>query len=73
MSQYDELDRLIIERLTIGRVDFKQMWTGERTMECQRIADATGHEPYRILDKRLQALRKRGVIEYSRGGGWGLP
>lgn len=37
--------------------------------ELQSIADKSGRHLVRILDGRLQALRKKGVIEYVRTDG----
>ena len=35
--------------------------------EAGRIADATGRDADRVIDGRVQALRKRGIIEYVHG------
>ena len=41
-------------------------------LECVDIAKDEGDkkEPFRILDRRLQALRKLGVIAHVKGKGW---
>ena len=67
---YEKLDSLIFERV---RESKKPLWTvslGPLVMgEAKRIADTNNRQPYRVIDGRMQALRKKGVIKYE-GGGW---
>lgn len=72
MSQYEKLDKLIVERLRQGPMFLHFLCAHEVHVECVRIADATGREAFRIIDARLQALRKAGVIVYSSKTGWAI-
>ena len=74
MSQYDDLDRAITDQLGPDCAGMQLMVLFSSTVrtECDRIASKTGRDVFRILDGRLQALRKRRVIEYSRPAGWRL-
>lgn len=71
MSQYAELDRLVLARIgaTHGAV-LTYIFAREVRAETERIAIATGREGFRILDGRIQALRKAGKIVFK--GEWRL-
>lgn len=74
MSQYDELDKRIIE---VIRSRGNPLWHRRVHDEAGRIARATGREDFRVIDGRLQALRKAGKIRHftkaeKDGGGWHL-
>lgn len=71
MSQYDKLDSLIVEAIKAGSDSFILIFNRKRVIdEVKRISSATGRNTERIVDGRLQALRKRGVIVYFTGWGW---
>ena len=77
MSQYKALDRAIIDRLGsdcdgVHGVYLMFVFSSTVRTECDRIASKTGRDVYRVLDGRIQALRKRRVIEYSSRDGWRL-
>ena len=65
MSQYDTIDALILKRLREdsmrGGVEFHQLETS--------INKSTA-TPYQIIGRRLQALRKRGLIRHDSKIGW---
>lgn len=65
--RYDELDAAIIARITAGSRSLPQIDSGDVRRMCADIARATGRESFRVLDGRLQALRKAGQIVYKRG------
>jgi hypothetical protein len=73
MSQYDNLDMLIVAAVEQRR---SPLYERSVNAEAQRIARVTGREVFRIVDGRLQALRKRGAIvhltkaEGAGSGGW---
>lgn len=76
--QYQKLDELILDRVAYLCQD-KRGFNGlvhvvARSVldECDRIARLTGRESFRIMDGRLQVLRKQGKIEYKSGIGWVL-
>ena len=68
MSQYSKLDALILER--IGRPNgatFTELQANSEVAdETARIGEATGRVDWRIVDARLQALRKQGLIRFWR-------
>ncbi|XHO68811.1 hypothetical protein BCC1697_005297 [Burkholderia gladioli] len=75
VSKYAKLDAIILARLTHEPTRFDRLYPGEIADECDRIAmgESTVRgrdvEPFRILDRRLQALRKAGKI-VSGTKGW---
>lgn len=71
MSQYDKLDSLIFQSIKAGSNSFILIFNRKRVIdEVKRISSATGRDTDRIVDGRLQALRKRGVIVHVTGWGW---
>lgn len=73
MSQYKTLDALILKAIEAGR---SPLYYGPCDTEATRIAEATGRKSFRVLDGRLQALRRAGRVrhttkaEASNSGGW---
>ena len=57
MNDYSDLDAKIVKLIRDGKTRFEQ------------LVIATGHSPFlfRIVDRRLQVLRKRGEIHFSKG------
>lgn len=73
MSMYDKLDALIIERVKErGAVKLIPLSGGNVAKEATALANDTGREDFRIIDGRLQALRKRGLLRYDSKRGWAL-
>ena len=71
MSQYEKLDSLIVETIKQGRNSFSFIFNSKLVLdEAHRISSANGRDTDRIVDGRLQALRRRGVIVYVTGWGW---
>ena len=71
MSQYDDLDAAILRNLDrFGHATLMFVSGRDARAEADRLAKATGREAFRIIDGRLQALRKRGVIKFDRKHGW---
>lgn len=72
-QQYEKLDDQIINAINERR---NPLYDKSANVEAERIAEETGREAYRIIDVRLQALRKAGKIRHftkgeSNGkGGW---
>lgn len=64
MSQYFELDARIIAAI---RQDRSPLYCRHVSQEANRIATATGRDSFRVIDGRLQAMRKSGRIRYSNG------
>lgn len=82
-GKYNHLDALILARVQAGpALQFTQLMEGALREECLRLADANegsraryGDNPFSVLDRRLQALRKRGAIRFNgsgKGFGWVL-
>lgn len=73
MTKYEIIDGLIVERLTIKPAMFAELLLGDILDECQTLAsDSVSGEAFRVLDRRLQALRKSGVIVFNSKIGWML-
>ena len=71
MSQYDKLDSLIVDAIKGGCHSFSSILSGRSLFdEVLRLSHAIGRDSQRIVDGRLQVLRKRGVIVYVTGWGW---
>lgn len=71
MEKYSKLDKFIIDEIGNSPVPFSLLFIRDSDIanECEKIAHAEGKEPYRVLDRRLQALRKAGSIR-STTKGW---
>lgn len=64
MSQYTEIDRRIIDCIR-NRQGAHPLYDRHVNREANRLAMLTGRYSFRIIDGRLQALKKRGEISYS--------
>lgn len=71
MSKYEKLDRLILNKIGGHPTPFHRIFVRDVDDEAKRIAkeDGSGY-PFRFVDRRLQAMRKRGVIRNVTGKGW---
>lgn len=73
MAKYDEMDRLIVKAIKARN---NPRYDAGCYAESKRLAAATGRDDFRVIDGRLQALRKAGKIRHltkaeSNGkGGW---
>jgi hypothetical protein len=74
MSKYDTLDELIVSTIRDGATTFGGIDTGATAAEAVRLEreEQPTKTPWRHIDARLQALRKKGRIEFSRRDGWKL-
>lgn len=73
MSKYAELDRLIIERIRNNPgCSFTWIWSRDVRDESDRLAKLTSHrESFRVVDARLQSLKRACIIEFRRtSAGW---
>ncbi|MDU2771968.1 MAG: hypothetical protein E7C23_04525 [Klebsiella grimontii] len=72
MTKYANLDNAIMSKLSETPSPFNRLFVGDVGAECCEIVQEEGgkKEPFRILDRRLQTLRKLGVISYVTGKGW---
>jgi hypothetical protein len=71
MSKYENLDKAILNKMGGHPQMFIAINVRDVRAECERIATAEAGkvEAFRILDRRLQALRKAGKIK-STPKGW---
>ena len=70
MTKYELLDSKIMSKIDAHPMPFSSLYVMDVAEECSRIAkDENKPEPFRILDRRLQALRKSGKIR-STSKGW---
>lgn len=74
MHDYTELDQAIIAQIKAGRGSFTSMSVAleeaaKPFVQNPRKLTAFPAPNWRVIDRRLQALRKRQVITYSRSDG----
>lgn len=75
---YEKLDELIVR--AVGACHKSPMYVGSVAAEGKRIADETGRDDMRVIDGRVQYLRRKGRIAYYNksqapdgNAGWYLP
>lgn len=69
-NKYEQLDALLLRAIAPVPKRFSDIYMGKIAEECSRLAELeTGKEPLRVMDRRLQALRKAGKIR-STSKGW---
>ena len=73
MSKYDALDQMILERIGAEPKQFSDIYFGKPGSNdkgvypaCSDLCTGT-EEPARVLDRRLQALCKKGLIVFMKG------
>jgi ribosomal protein S19E (S16A) len=75
MKKYEKLDAAIMRKIKLdGLVSFGRLFTGDVHKQCVELAwvdEKDNDEAFRYLDRRLQSLRKSGLIQ-STSRGWGL-
>lgn len=64
-GKYDEIDQMILDSLTDKPRQFSDIYVGKLYQACVAIAGKS--EPARVLDRRLQALKKKSLIYHSKG------
>jgi hypothetical protein len=73
-EKYAELDEAIVLKIGVAKArTFHQIASGDLRRMADAIAtpDRYGDRPgWRVIDRRLQALRKSGKLSYSRNTGW---
>lgn len=74
MSKFTDLDVMIITRIARAPCTFTELQEPEISLAAASfvVADRYGTlgPTWRVLDRRLQALRKEGHIVYSKGRWW---
>ena len=66
MNKYDELDAAILVQIDAGNGKFTSLCASVDDKARQHINANT--EKWRVVDRRLQAMRKSGKIKYLRTG-----
>lgn len=71
MKKYDEIDNAIMVEMDASPVSFNQLHSRNVFILCAEYAktENRNNTDWRILDRRLQALRKAGKITFT-GKGW---
>ncbi|EMF03318.1 hypothetical protein [Serratia marcescens] len=70
MTDYSKLDSMIIEKIKAGSRTFSQIESGGVYSEANRLHKLSGRQAIRIIDGRLQFLRKKGLIQYTTKEKW---
>ncbi|MFV5926739.1 hypothetical protein ACLIKC_06615 [Klebsiella aerogenes] len=65
-GKYDEIDQMILDCLTDKPKQFSDIYAMGLYEACVNIAGPKS-EPARVLDRRLQALKNKGLIYHSKG------
>ncbi len=69
MSKYEVLDKAIMSQMNNTGKRFEDIHVRVVAAECFRLASLEKDKPpYRVLDGRLQALRKAGKIKFTPRG-----
>lgn len=61
---FEELDRLIVK--AVSESNATPLYQADVVAEGERIAGITGKAGFRVIDGRIQALRRKGVIRFLR-------
>jgi hypothetical protein len=69
VTDYTEFDKRLISVVRRGFSTFIEISHGELRKYADALA-APDRYGWRVIDRRLQALRKRGALTYSRETGW---
>jgi hypothetical protein len=69
-TDYALLDALIQERIAAGNNTFMLIDGGKVFKEASRLEAEINSAAFRIIDRRLQALRKKGFIKFSTAEKW---
>lgn len=72
---YTEFDAAIIDSIRHGKTHMRQLDQHKPLIEmakpfCLSINGRHPQPEWRVIDRRLQALRKAGKIKHSSGAGW---
>lgn len=75
MTDYSLLHNSILSYVRGGRVHFHDLNAGRLAEFANRLAGKNKRgdpQGWRLLDRRLQALRKAGKLAYDRKAGWSV-
>jgi hypothetical protein len=71
VSQFQKLDDLILTRIAQKGIQFTPLFSSNSVREeSVRLGKELSREPFRVLDGRLQALKRQCLISYGTKTGW---
>ena len=72
MSRFKELDEAIVAAVNEGAREFGRIVSRVHE-QAEKLLPSKWHSVDRVVDRRLQALRKAGRLVFVRGGrGWSI-
>ncbi|WP_313471248.1 hypothetical protein [Atlantibacter hermannii] len=70
-EKYKALDQMILNKIGGHPTPFHKIYVRDVQVESERIASEGGTDyPFRFVDRRLQSMRKAGLIKNVTGKGW---
>ena len=66
-KDYSKIDALIVDSIKNGSDRFLFINTGDVRRESESLSTAKPEEAFRVVDRRLQALRGDGKIKHCNG------
>lgn len=75
-TDYSLFDNALLAHIHAGKAHFHQITSGHVMVLADKLAgkDKRGDpQGWRLIDRRLQALRKAGKLVYDRKSGWSSP
>lgn len=69
-NDYTELDAAILQAIRDGNAWFQKMLSLVKPKALKHVTSRV--EVWRVVDRRLQALRKAGKIGFNRKDGWSI-
>lgn len=70
MSDYKDFDAALLAHIANGKSWFLQLEKQQDLNDLAKPFCSRLTEPFRVIDRRLQALRKQGRIVHSTKFGW---
>lgn len=71
MSAYKDFDALLLKKISEGYNQFSRLQHQQEIFEqSEDLVRGTKREAFRVVDARLQALRKAGKVTFSTKTGW---
>lgn len=66
-GKYDEIDQMIMDSLTDKPKQFYLIYGEKKLYQACVMIAGPNTDPARVLDRRLQALKKKGLIYFAKG------
>lgn len=73
-DKYAQLDAAIVQAIREGKTTFTPLTAAvDKQADALAKPDRYGQlDGWRVIDRRLQAMRRRGVLQFSHKTGWGI-